>query len=83
MLLFPQGGRNRKFLKEPLPLEYKDNPEHGLRLILTFQPQTSFLVPLDRCVALAKTGLYAGSPLVGDPKQDAYYREQVGRLGRA
>jgi hypothetical protein len=43
------GGRNRKFLADPGPLEYKDNPEHGLRLILTFRPNTSFLVPLDRC----------------------------------
>jgi transformation/transcription domain-associated protein len=42
------GGRNRKFLRDPGPLDYKDNPEHGLRLILTFRPNTSFLVPLDR-----------------------------------
>ena len=33
------------FLREPLELEAKSNPEHGLRLILTFKPETSFLVP--------------------------------------
>ena len=38
-------------------LDYRDNPEHGLRLILTFKPATSFLVPLDRCVSLAREAL--------------------------
>jgi hypothetical protein len=56
-LLGKLGGRNRRFLAEPLELELKDNPEHGLRLILTFQPQTSFLVPLDRCLALSSHAL--------------------------
>jgi hypothetical protein len=32
---------------------------HGLRLILTFKPETSFLVPLDRCIQLMKTILAA------------------------
>ncbi len=54
------GGLNRRWLKDPQPLEYKDNPEHGLRLILTFEPQTSFLVPVDRCVGLARNGIAAG-----------------------
>ena len=58
-LLGKLGGRNRRFLAEPLELELKDNPEHGLRLILTFQPQTSFLVPLDRCLALSAQSLLA------------------------
>lgn len=31
------GGRNRKFMRDPATLEYRDNPEHGLRLILTFK----------------------------------------------
>ena len=53
------GGRSRGFLREPLELEAKSNPEHGLRLILTFKPETSFLVPLDRCIALMKTILAA------------------------
>ncbi|KAF1875106.1 hypothetical protein Lal_00007722 [Lupinus albus] len=52
-LLGKLGGRNRRFLKEPLALECKENPEHGLRLILTFEPATPFLVPLDRCINLA------------------------------
>jgi len=53
-LLGKLGGRNRAFLKEPLELEAKENPEHGLRMILTFQPETSFLVPFDRCIALMR-----------------------------
>lgn len=57
-------------------LEYKDNPEHGLRFILTFQPSTSFLVPMDRCVALAKAGLYNSSSLAND-KHETYYQEQA------
>lgn len=56
-LLGKLGGRNRRFLKDPLELDLKDNPEHGLRLILTFQPSTSFLVPLDRCLALSSQSL--------------------------
>nr|GEZ47818.1 nucleotide-binding, alpha-beta plait [Tanacetum cinerariifolium] len=36
-LLRKLGSRNRRYLKEPLALECKENPEHGLRLILTFE----------------------------------------------
>ena len=46
------GGRSRGFLRDPLELDAKANPEHGLRLILTFIPETSFLVPLDRPIQL-------------------------------
>ena len=49
--------------QEPGELEVRDNPECGLRLILTFAPQTNFLVPLDRCIALARTALAPGSAL--------------------
>lgn len=56
-LLGKLGGRNRRFLKNPLHLDCKDNSEHGLRLILTFHPETKFLVPLDKCIALARKGL--------------------------
>ena len=35
-------------------VSYKENPEHGLRIILTFHPTTSFLVPLDRCLSLVR-----------------------------
>ncbi|GJX91387.1 transformation/transcription domain-associated protein-like protein [Tanacetum coccineum] len=52
-LLRKLGSHNRRFLKEPLALECKENPEHGLRLILTFESETPFLVPLDRCINLA------------------------------
>ncbi|GFR40173.1 hypothetical protein Agub_g730, partial [Astrephomene gubernaculifera] len=92
-LLGKMGGLNRRWLKEPTPLEYRDNPEHGLRLILTFQPSTSFLVPVDRCVALARAGIAAGAegfgaaagaagggvvvPPGGDP---GYYRRQALRF---
>jgi transformation/transcription domain-associated protein len=58
-LLGKLGGRNRRFLHDPLELDLKENPEHGLRLILTFQPTTSFLVPLDRCLALSSQNLLA------------------------
>ncbi|WIA37453.1 hypothetical protein OEZ86_014371 [Tetradesmus obliquus] len=86
-LLGKLGGRNRKFLAHPGPLDYKDNPEHGLRLILTFRPNTSFLVPLDRCVALAKHGLTPAGPgqagpsglrgAANTPEMDKYYRGQA------
>lgn len=56
-LLGKMGGRNRRFLRCPAELEYKENPEHGLRLILTFQPSTSFLVPLDRSIALCRAAV--------------------------
>lgn len=81
-LLGKLGGRSRRFLKDPWPLEYRDNPEHGLRLILTFKPNTSFLVPLDKCVLLAKQGLFGtGTPntyghLPAD-KHDVHYRKQA------
>lgn len=82
-LLGKLGGRSRRFLKDPWPLEYRDNPEHGLRLILTFKPNTSFLVPLDKCVLLAKQGLYGGGApttyghMPAD-RHDVHYRRQVG-----
>ncbi|OIV92684.1 hypothetical protein TanjilG_18035 [Lupinus angustifolius] len=71
-LLGKLGGRNRRFLKEPLALECKENPEHGLRLILTFEPATPFLVPLDRCINLAVeavTNINCG--------MDFFYRKQA------
>ncbi len=81
------GGRNRKFLKEPIALDYKDNPEHGLRLILTFQPHTSFLVPIDRCVSLAKAGIFGGAATTAAAalagvagnvdKEGPFYKEQA------
>ena len=60
-LLGKLGGRNRRFLKEPTELDFKSNSEHGMRLILTFNPATSFLVPLDRCIVLASASLSADS----------------------
>jgi transformation/transcription domain-associated protein len=71
-LLGKLGGRNRRFLKEPLALECKENPEHGLRLILTFEPTTSFLVPLDRCIYLARAAVMGSQPGV-----DAFYRKHA------
>lgn len=70
-LLGKLGGRNRRFLKEPLALECKDNPEHGLRLILTFEPSTPFLVPLDRCINLAVAAV-----INKNSGMDAFYRKQ-------
>ncbi|GFY88006.1 phosphatidylinositol 3- and 4-kinase family protein with FAT domain-containing protein [Actinidia rufa] len=71
-LLGKLGGRNRRFLKEPLALECKENPEHGLRLILTFEPSTPFLVPLDRCINLAVAAVTQKNGGV-----DAFYRKQA------
>ncbi|XWS33857.1 hypothetical protein CRYUN_Cryun22dG0119000 [Craigia yunnanensis] len=71
-LLGKLGGRNRRFLKEPLALECKENPEHGLRLILTFEPSTPFLVPLDRCINLAVTAV-----MHKDAGMDSFYRKQA------
>ncbi|XP_072974683.1 uncharacterized protein [Typha angustifolia] len=70
-LLGKLGGRNRRFLKEPLMLECKENPEHGLRLILTFEPSTPFLVPLDRCIHLAVAAVMQSGDM------DAFYRKQA------
>ncbi|CAN0918697.1 Transcription-associated protein 1 [Linum grandiflorum] len=71
-LLGKLGGRNRRFLKDPLSLECKENPEHGLRLILTFEPSTPFLVPLDRCINLAVAAVMHKNNSV-----DAFYRKQA------
>ncbi|KAG8099235.1 hypothetical protein GUJ93_ZPchr0013g36432 [Zizania palustris] len=70
-LLGKLGGRNRRFLREPLALECKENPEHGLRLVLTFEPATPFLVPLDRCIHFAVSAVMQGSIM------DAFYRKQA------
>ncbi|XP_031107078.1 transformation/transcription domain-associated protein-like [Ipomoea triloba] len=77
-LLGKLGGRNRRFLKEPLALECKENPEHGLRVILTFEPSTPFLVPLDRCINLAVAALMHKNVSV-----DAFYRKQALKFLRA
>ncbi|KAG6647142.1 hypothetical protein I3843_07G057100 [Carya illinoinensis] len=71
-LLGKLGGRNRRFLKEPLALECKENPEHGLRLILTFEPSTPFLVPLDRCINLA-----VAAAVHNNASMDSFYRNQA------
>lgn len=71
-LLGKLGGRNRRFLKEPLALECKENPEHGLRVILTFEPATPFLVPLDRCINLAVVAVMNKNGGI-----DTFYRKQA------
>ncbi|GAU32910.1 hypothetical protein TSUD_152710 [Trifolium subterraneum] len=42
-----------RFLKEPLTLECKENPEHRLHLIFTFELATPFSLPLDQFINLA------------------------------
>lgn len=71
-LLGKLGGRNRRFLKEPLTLDCKENSEHGLRFILTFEPETPFLVPLDRCIPLA-----VNTVIQNNGGLDAFYRKQA------
>ena len=65
-LLGKLGGRNRTFLRNPLELDAKSNPEHGLRMILMFKPDTSFLVPLDRCIVLMQNIL--STPVIPNVK---------------
>ncbi|KAG6485829.1 hypothetical protein ZIOFF_054394 [Zingiber officinale] len=77
-LLGKLGGRNRRFLREPLALECKENPEHGLRLILTFEPSTPFLVPLDRCIYLAMAAVTQNNG-----GMEAFYRKQALKFVRA
>uniref|UniRef100_A0A7N0UBU8 Non-specific serine/threonine protein kinase n=1 Tax=Kalanchoe fedtschenkoi TaxID=63787 RepID=A0A7N0UBU8_KALFE len=71
-LLGKLGGRNRRFFKEPLALDCKENPEHGLRLILTFEPSTPFLVPLDRCINIAVAAV-----IQKKSGMDSFYRRQA------
>ncbi|GAB2282828.1 hypothetical protein Dimus_017364 [Dionaea muscipula] len=71
-LLGKLGGRNRRLLKEPLAFECKENPEHGIRVILTFKPGTPFSVPLDRCVTLAIAAVMQKNGVV-----DSFYRKQA------
>ncbi|CAH8274165.1 unnamed protein product [Arabidopsis lyrata] len=66
------GGRNRRFLKEPLTLECKDNPEHGLRLVLTFEPSTPFLVPMDKFINLAVAAV-----IEKNLTTEIYYKKQA------
>ncbi|XP_010444949.1 PREDICTED: transformation/transcription domain-associated protein-like [Camelina sativa] len=66
------GGRNRRFLKEPLTLECKDNPEHGLRLVLTFEPSTPFLVPMDKFINLAVAAV-----IQKNLTTDIFYKKQA------
>ncbi|XP_074572437.1 uncharacterized protein LOC141828947 isoform X1 [Curcuma longa] len=77
-LLGKLGGRNRRFLREPLALECKENPEHGLRLILTFEPSTPFLVPLDRCIYLAVAAVTQNNG-----GMEAFYRKEALKFVRA
>ncbi|CAG9462087.1 unnamed protein product [Pedinophyceae sp. YPF-701] len=80
------GGRNRRVCGEPYALDYRKYPDHGLRLILCLEPQTSFLFPLDRCMHLAyqaitKAPLPFTSPRI--PGRSAHQRRQAARFVRA
>lgn len=56
LLLGKLGGRNRKS-KEIGSLDFRDNTEHGIRMVLTFQPSTSFLIPLDVILQLCREAI--------------------------
>lgn len=77
-LLGKLGGRNRKFLEDPLQLEWMDNPDHGLRMILSFLPGTQFLIQLDRCVSLTNEGLFSkqNSNTESAGENTVYYKQQ-------
>lgn len=71
-LLGKLGGQNRRFLKDPLAMECKENPEHGIRVVFTFEPGTPFMVPLDKFVNLAIANILQKNGPV-----DAFYRKQA------
>eukprot|EP00210_Caulerpa_lentillifera_P007000 g6694.t1 len=77
-LLGKLGGRNRKFLEDPLQLEWMDNPDDGLRMIFSFLPGTQFLVNLDRCIALTNEGLFSSpnSTTESAGENTVYYKQQ-------
>jgi phosphatidylinositol kinase/protein kinase (PI-3 family) len=50
------GGRNRNCIRSPLELPCKENPENGLRLVLTFEPGIHFMLPVDEYLPLATAG---------------------------
>lgn len=78
-LLGKLGGRNRRFLKDPVELEYKPNPEHGMRLILTFQAGTVFLIPLDRILQLTRKIMHPRPRMDKAVRQNALRVLQVRR----
>lgn len=48
------GGRNRRMLKSPPKLEYKQNTENGVSVEVVFDANTTpHTLPLDKCLALA------------------------------
>lgn len=64
-LLGKLGARNRRWLRDPRDVPYRNNSEHGMRVILTFHPSTSFLVPMDRCISLVRGQVAKGD--AGEP----------------
>ena len=53
-LLGKLGGRSSRLIDESAGVQCKDFPEHGLRVLLTFAPDTPFLIPLDKVIAFAQ-----------------------------
>lgn len=54
-LLGKLGARNRRWLKQPQEVVYRENPEHGLRAILMFSPDhQGFLFPQERLLSLMR-----------------------------
>ncbi|CAA6673494.1 unnamed protein product [Spirodela intermedia] len=71
---YPWGAKALQLLGK---LGCKENSEHGLRLILTFEPSTPFLVPLDRCIHLAVAAVLQNNGSI-----EAFYRKQALRFVR-
>ena len=82
-LLGKLGGRARRVLRDPARLDWRPSPEHGLRLILTFPPATSFLIPLDRCVHLARGALAPPLPGTTQSSEVAAHRRAALAFVRA
>jgi hypothetical protein len=69
------GGRNRRFPPQSPPesMDFKKFPDHGMRIILAFEPNMPFMLPLDKSVAAAR-GCVRNDAVTVRPVPDASLR---------
>ena len=72
-LLGKLGGRNRRWMKAPQDLPYKEQMEHGMRLIMTFAPDKVFLVPLDKCLKFSLDAIADAAKGASPPLQQLFH----------
>ena len=70
------GGRNRNCIRSPLELPCKENPENGLRLVLTFEPGIHFMLPVDEYLPLA-------TAVFNSTEVHSFYKKEALNLLRA